>query len=233
MDSLRQLPGARDSSGAWSGSSMSSAGRSRARRVRGVSRGRGWLLSAVPACSSPGKGSWPGAAAVALVGPGDQARSLQFIRDARHAARSRKHADTQRRLCGRLAEPVIGDLTCQDIKASHSWYPAYGIALVRPLRRGGSPGKREVRPALYLPQGPQGVRVDLVDAVGNDIEHVAFGPPGASDLALVVLVGIDFLQDPPGSPGPRRDARVPGWCRAGRWRLSPPSRRRGRSVGTG
>jgi integrase len=32
---------------------------------------------------------------------------------------SRKHADTQRRLCERFATPVIGAVTCQDIKASH------------------------------------------------------------------------------------------------------------------
>jgi hypothetical protein len=32
---------------------------------------------------------------------------------------SRRHADTQRRLCRRLAAPVIGAVTCQDIKASH------------------------------------------------------------------------------------------------------------------
>jgi hypothetical protein len=32
---------------------------------------------------------------------------------------SRKHADTQRRLCERFAAPVIGTVTCQDIKASH------------------------------------------------------------------------------------------------------------------
>jgi integrase len=33
---------------------------------------------------------------------------------------SRKHADTQRRLCERFAAPVIGTLTCQDIKTSHT-----------------------------------------------------------------------------------------------------------------
>jgi integrase len=32
---------------------------------------------------------------------------------------SRKHADTQRRLCERFAAPVIAALACQDIKASH------------------------------------------------------------------------------------------------------------------
>src|SRR5215472_7442399 len=32
---------------------------------------------------------------------------------------SRKHADTQRRLCERFAAPVIAAVTCQDIKASH------------------------------------------------------------------------------------------------------------------
>ncbi|TVZ02242.1 hypothetical protein EAS64_25815 [Trebonia kvetii] len=29
---------------------------------------------------------------------------------------SRKHAHTQRRLCGRFAAPVIGAVACQDIK---------------------------------------------------------------------------------------------------------------------
>jgi integrase len=32
---------------------------------------------------------------------------------------SRKHAYTQRRLCARFAAPVIGAVTCQDIKSSH------------------------------------------------------------------------------------------------------------------
>jgi hypothetical protein len=32
---------------------------------------------------------------------------------------SRRHADTQRRLCQRFAGPVIAGLACQDIKASH------------------------------------------------------------------------------------------------------------------
>ena len=32
---------------------------------------------------------------------------------------SRRHADTQRRLCGRFAAPVIGDILCQDIKTWH------------------------------------------------------------------------------------------------------------------
>ena len=33
---------------------------------------------------------------------------------------SRKHADSQRRLCERFAAPVIGAVTCQDITASHT-----------------------------------------------------------------------------------------------------------------
>ena len=33
---------------------------------------------------------------------------------------SRKHADTQRRLCERFAAPVIGAVTCQDIKTDHT-----------------------------------------------------------------------------------------------------------------
>jgi integrase len=33
---------------------------------------------------------------------------------------SRKHADTQRRLCERFADPVIGTVTCQDIKTRHT-----------------------------------------------------------------------------------------------------------------
>jgi integrase len=33
---------------------------------------------------------------------------------------SRKHADTQRRLCERFAAPVIGEVTCQDIKTRHT-----------------------------------------------------------------------------------------------------------------
>ena len=32
---------------------------------------------------------------------------------------SRKHAHTQRRLCERFAAPVIGAVTCQDIKTGH------------------------------------------------------------------------------------------------------------------
>ena len=33
---------------------------------------------------------------------------------------SRRHADTQRRLCARFAAPVIGAVTCQDIKTRHT-----------------------------------------------------------------------------------------------------------------
>ena len=33
---------------------------------------------------------------------------------------SRKHADTQRRLCERFAAPVIAAVTCQDIKTEHT-----------------------------------------------------------------------------------------------------------------
>ena len=33
---------------------------------------------------------------------------------------SRKHADSQRRLCQRFAAPVIGAVTCQDIKVNHT-----------------------------------------------------------------------------------------------------------------
>ena len=33
---------------------------------------------------------------------------------------SRKHADSQRRLCERFAAPVIGAVTCQDITVSHA-----------------------------------------------------------------------------------------------------------------
>jgi hypothetical protein len=33
---------------------------------------------------------------------------------------SRKHADTQRRLCQRFAAPVIAAITCQDIKSEHT-----------------------------------------------------------------------------------------------------------------
>ena len=32
---------------------------------------------------------------------------------------SRKHADTQRRLCERFVAPVIGEISCQDIKVAH------------------------------------------------------------------------------------------------------------------
>jgi hypothetical protein len=32
---------------------------------------------------------------------------------------SRRHADTQRRLCQRFAVPVIASVACQDIKAGH------------------------------------------------------------------------------------------------------------------
>jgi hypothetical protein len=33
---------------------------------------------------------------------------------------SRKHADSQRRLCERFAAPVIAVITCQDIKSAHT-----------------------------------------------------------------------------------------------------------------
>ncbi len=37
-----------------------------------------------------------------------------------HDRWSRKHADTQRRLCERFAAPVIAAVTCQDIKTEHT-----------------------------------------------------------------------------------------------------------------
>ena len=36
-----------------------------------------------------------------------------------HERWSRKHTDTQRRLCERFAAPVIGAVTCQDIETGH------------------------------------------------------------------------------------------------------------------
>lgn len=44
-----------------------------------------------------------------------------YLSASRHPAGngwSRKHADTQRRLCARYLEPVIGHLACEDIKVS-------------------------------------------------------------------------------------------------------------------
>ena len=44
-----------------------------------------------------------------------------YLSSSRHPAGkgwSRKHADTQRRLCARYVAPVIGDLACEDIKVS-------------------------------------------------------------------------------------------------------------------
>ena len=46
-----------------------------------------------------------------------------YLEPDRHPVRdrwSRKHADTQRRLCERFAAPVIGAVTCQDIKTEHT-----------------------------------------------------------------------------------------------------------------
>jgi tRNA(Phe) wybutosine-synthesizing methylase Tyw3 len=37
-----------------------------------------------------------------------------------HQRWSRRHADTQRRLCERFAEPVIATVSCQDIKTEHT-----------------------------------------------------------------------------------------------------------------
>jgi hypothetical protein len=37
-----------------------------------------------------------------------------------HDRWSRRHADTQRRLCERFATPVIGAVSCQDIKIEHT-----------------------------------------------------------------------------------------------------------------
>ena len=48
--------------------------------------------------------------------------AAHYLDPGRHPAGaqwSRKHAHTQRRLCERFALPVIADLACQDIKASH------------------------------------------------------------------------------------------------------------------
>ena len=53
--------------------------------------------------------------------PGAQLISWYLTPDRLLVARrwSRRHADTQRRLCERFAAPVIGTVTCQDIKTGH------------------------------------------------------------------------------------------------------------------
>jgi hypothetical protein len=68
---------------------------------------------------------------------------------------SRKHADTQRRLCARFAVPVIGTLTCQDIKTRHTQAivdaaPTAGEG--ERVRRMIGPGQRG--PGRRLPRQP-------------------------------------------------------------------------------
>jgi hypothetical protein len=55
---------------------------------------------------------------------------------------SRKHSDTQRRLCERFAAPVIAQLTCQDIKVAH---------MQEAVKR--SPDRRRGRAAAPVPAG--------------------------------------------------------------------------------
>jgi integrase len=56
-----------------------------------------------------------------LLRTGNQLIAYYLSPDRRPAEKqwSRKHADTQSRLCSRYLQPVIGHLTCQDIKAAH------------------------------------------------------------------------------------------------------------------
>jgi hypothetical protein len=62
---------------------------------------------------------------------------------------SRKHADTQRRLCERFAAPVIGTVTCQDIKTDHT----QKIVNAAPTA-GGRPGPPDdLRPGQRRPGG--------------------------------------------------------------------------------
>src|SRR5437016_5930101 len=62
----------------------------------------------------------PAADAPGMERPGTELIA-HYLSPSRHPAGkgwSRKHADTQRQLCARYLEPVIGDLACEDIKAA-------------------------------------------------------------------------------------------------------------------
>lgn len=50
--------------------------------------------------------------------PGSDLITWYLSPDRRRRPWSRKHADTQRRLCERFVAPVIGGLACQDIKTA-------------------------------------------------------------------------------------------------------------------
>jgi hypothetical protein len=59
---------------------------------------------------------------------------------------SRKHADTQRRLCERFAAPVIGAVTCQDITSRHTQKivnAGYDMLAVAAWVSGADRGRRE------------------------------------------------------------------------------------------
>ena len=63
---------------------------------------------------------------------------------------SRKHADTQRRLCERFAAPVIDAVTCQDIKTDHT----QKIVNAAPTAGGRRPGPPDdLRPGQRRPGG--------------------------------------------------------------------------------
>jgi hypothetical protein len=152
---------------------------------------------------------------------------------------SRKHARTQRRLCERFAEPVIGTVTCQDIKTGHmqqivSAAPAAGegdrvhgmlSALVAAGIGGGYLASPRGRAADY--GGPR------ADHPGTSLRFAAGqarddGPWSLHESGVGLVPGVRTARFPcPGWRARARQADRAGTrrTRRTRWRTSPPAHR--------
>jgi integrase len=125
-----------------------------------------------------------------------------YLSPGRHPADrpwSRKHADTQRRLCARYLTPVIGDLTCQDIRtgdlqAAVSAAPTAGegarvARAVSALVSAGLAGGYLTSPRLRLVRWQPAGRPVPPPAVSTAGESVLFVDPadipGDADVAAL------------------------------------------------
>ena len=121
---------------------------------------------------------------------------------------SRKHAHTQRRLCERFAAPVIGAVTCQDIKTGHTQQ----IVNAAPTRRGRRPGARD---ALRAGRGGHRGRVPGQPAAGQGA-LAGRGPPAARPAGEHVPGNRRCGSTPPRSrPATTSASSARRWPRAG------------------
>ena len=121
---------------------------------------------------------------------------------------SRKHAHTQRRLCERFAAPVIGAVTCQDIKTGHMQQ----IVNAAPDGRGRRPGARD---DLRAGRGGDRGRVPDQPAAGQGA-LAGRGPPAARPAGDRVAGSRRCGSTPPRSRPTATSASSAGrWPRAG------------------